>query len=336
MLQTKFLILFLFVAFLFQQAPAEGKVVTLNELESPGWFSLDQERLYISDGCAVKTFSRKDFSLQNTIGRQGEGPGEFKYPPVVFVNPGGLWADSQDKVSLFSHSGKLIKEMKEKSGGSSRKPVGKGEGFIGQKIDMKPGNIFITYVLFDSELNAIKEFHRAKWLRQPRKKTKLFEQYFYDVVDDKIVFVHYSTGFAIDILDKQANKLHSIRRSDKPVPFTEKDKQAVLTYWRQHPYYRANAEYFKKKTEFPETYPAICTCRTAGNKIYVITYLRKQDKNECLVYNMQGKFLQRLFIPLIKESPIAFPIISIFDGQLFQIVDNFEKETWDLHIHRIE
>lgn len=336
MSRTKIFLVFLFVAFLFQKLPAAGKVVTLNDLSDPLVPVVDHERIYISDGHTVKIFSRKDFSLQKTIGSKGEGPGEFKYSPAIFINPEGLWADSQDKLSLFSHSGKLIKEMKEKSRGSNRKPVGKGERFIGQKLEVNSKDIFVTYILYDSELKAIKEFHRGKSRMITREKKKLLEQYFYDAVGDKIVFVHYSTEFAIDILDKQANKLHSIRRSDKPVPFTEKDRQAVFTYWRQHPAFRTAVEYHKKKTEFPETYPAICTCRTAGNKIYVITYLRKQDKNECLIYDMQGKFLKRLFIPLIKEAPVAFPLFSIYDGQLFQIVDNLEKETWDLHIHRIE
>ena len=157
MSRTKIFLVFLFVAFFFHKAPAAGKVVTLNELESPGMLIVDHERLYIPDGCAVKIFSRKDFSLQKSIGRQGEGPGEFKYAPLIFISPDGIWVNSQDKVSLFSHSGKLIKEIKEKSRGSNYKPVGKGERFIGQKIDMNSGNLYITYVLFDSELKAIKE-----------------------------------------------------------------------------------------------------------------------------------------------------------------------------------
>ncbi|MCK5058165.1 MAG: hypothetical protein KAT34_16045 [Candidatus Aminicenantes bacterium] len=316
--------------------PAAGKVVILNDLAKPGgWLIVYHEQIYISDGYAVKIFSLKDFSLKKTIGRKGEGPGEFKHSPFFYIHHDGLWISSGDKISLFSHSGKLIKEIKEKSRGSNIMPIGQGECFIGFKTKLTHRVFFLTYVVFDSELKAIKEFHRAKWILQ-RDKNKLLEQFFYDVVDDKIVFAHYSTDFAIDILDKEGNKIHSIRRDDVKIPFTKEDRQAVLDSWRQQLGSGANFEYRKKRTEFPEYYPAICTCRTSGKKIYIITYLRKKDKTECLVYDMKGKFLKRLFIPLIKEGPIDLPTLSIYDGQLFQIIDNLEKETWDLHIHRIE
>jgi hypothetical protein len=156
------------------------------------------------------------------------------------------------------------------------------------------------------------------------------------VKDDKIVFAHYSDEFAIDILNAEAKLLHSIRRSDPRIPFTGKDRQAVLEYWKHHSQFKKQFDYYKENTVFPQYYPALSACRTAGKKIYAVTHLRKQGKSECFVYDMDGKFQKRIFIPLWKEAPYEHPVFAIFDGHLFQIIDNLEEETWELHIHPIE
>lgn len=331
--------LFIFSLLLVQKVTGAEQVIPLNQLEKPGLLVVDEKRIYIPDGHAVKIFSRRDFSLQTTFGRKGEGPGEFKYPPSLFIRPDGIWVDSQDKLSQFSFSGKLVKEIKRSSRGSSFKPVGKGERFVGVKTKLTPEDFYLTYVIFNSALQEVKEIHRGKWILQKNRKRRVFEQFFYEVVGDKIVFVHYSSDFAIDIVDAEGKLIHSIRRDDKKIPFTKKDQQAVLDYWPQHPSYRRDVERLKRSTIFPEYFPAISTCRVANKKIYVITYLLQQGKSECLVYDMQGKFQKRIFIPLLKRTPHGIydlPNFSIYDGRLFQVIDNPDKETWELHIDTIE
>jgi hypothetical protein len=319
---------------------AAGKVIPLNELVGPFMLKVDQKCIYIADGPKIKKFSRENFVLQKTIGKKGEGPGEYTgwdYP-FLSVRPDGIWISCRNKILYFSHSGKLKKEIKKKSRDQAYKPVRKGERFIGYKIKLTREDFYLNYVLFDSELKAIKEIHQGKWIAQRNKKPKLFELLFYEVIDDKIVFAHYSTDFAIDILDAEGNLLYSIRRDDKKIPFTKKDKQILFDYWRQHPDYRKNFESIKRRFEFPEYYPAISTCRVANNKIYVITHLCRQNKIECLVYDMKGKFQKRIFIPLLREEPTGMYdiLFSIYDEQLFQVIDNPEKETWELHINPIE
>lgn len=341
MIRIKIILILLFIILLSREAPAAGKVIPLNELAGPFVLIVDQKWIYIADSPTIKIFSREDFVLQKTIGRKGEGPGEFMgwdYP-FLSVHPDGIWISCRNKILYFSHSGKLIKEIKKKSRGGSYKPIRKGERFIGYMRKLTREDFYLTYVLFDSELKEIKEIHRGKWILQRDRKIRLFELLFYEVVDNKIVFAHYSTDFAIDILDAEGNLLHSIRRDDKKIPFTKKDKQAIFDYWRQHPDYRTNVEFYKRRIEFPEYYPAISACRAANKKIYVITYLQQHGKSECLVYDMKGKFQKRIFIPLLREEPTGmygFLIFSIYDGQLFQVIDNPEKETWELHINRIE
>ena len=91
----------------------------------------------------------------------------------------------------------------------------------------------------------------------------------------------------------------------------------------------------KKKAIKPEYFPAIRTCRAANGKIYVITYLKKNKDSECFIFNLEGKQLKRTFIPLRDTSPLNTPMFGIYNHHLYQLVENFDKEQWQLVIDPI-
>jgi hypothetical protein len=136
----------------------------------------------------------------------------------------------------------------------------------------------------------------------------------------------------VDVLDKDGTIITRIRRDEKDIIFTNEDKKKILAFWNTHPDYKASYKIFAKSTIFPKKYPSILTCRVTDNKIYIITYLRENQKSECFIYDVKGNFLKRTFIPLKLDSPliISYPF-DIYDGTLFQLIDNVETETWILH-----
>ena len=56
----------------------------------------------------------------------------------------------------------------------------------------------------------------------------------------------------------------------------------------------------------------------------------RSEKNE--KYSGQYSHFYLFFAASFRKGKAGI----ICGGQFFQIVDDFEKETWDLHIHRIE
>ena len=144
-------------------------------------------------------------------------------------------------------------------------------------------------------------------------------------------------GFNIDILDSNGNLLHSIRYKYKPVPFTSKDRGKVIQYWREERGYEQwRIDFEEKRTDFPKYYPPIQTCRLADGIIYVITYKKKGNKFECLLFDMKGEFIKTTHIPLNMLGPGQVSPFTIYGNYLYQLIYDFKNERWELHVGRIE
>jgi uncharacterized protein YkuJ len=54
--------------------------------------------------------------------------------------------------------------------------------------------------------------------------------------------------------------------------------------------------------------------------------------SEFHVFNRDGKFVETVLVPLAEENIFEFYPYAIRDGKVFQLIDNFETEIWELHI----
>ena len=130
--------------------------------------------------------------------------------------------------------------------------------------------------------------------------------------------------------------LHSIKHNVKPVSFTKKDKEDIVRYWKdERGLEQSQIDYLLERTDFPDNFPPIQTCQLADGKIYVITYKRIDDKNECLIFNMKGKFIKEEYFPLKMLAPNLASPFTIHGENLYQLIFNYETETWELHIEEI-
>lgn len=308
-------------------------IYPMKELIRPSAIVVGTEKIYIGDKTTIKLYDLKDCKFKKKIGRKGEGPGEFIGFASPQIHPDFLLVSSVNKISYFSPTGDLFKEEKHNLLGSQIKSI--KDKFVGFKIKRGKDDFYVVYNLYDSNLRFIKELHRGKWLRHIKKKRDLFEIFFYDTCEDKIVLAH-RKDFVIDILDENGNVIHSIKQDYIPIPFTKRDKTAVIEYWGKNPPYKFAFDFIKKRTAFPKNYPPILTCKLDKNKIYVITYLKKNKKNECLIFDINGKYLKKIFIPLYIKSPLEIDPFTIDRSYLFQLIENYEKEIWELHISELK
>ena len=184
-------------------------------------------------------------------------------------------------------------------------------------------------------MTYVNEFHRGKWILHKNRTQDLFEIVFYGVCNHKIVFAHFN-DFKLDILAKDRKLLHRITRDIKKIPFTAKDRAKVIDFWKRNPDFKTNYKLWEKRTIWPKTFPAIFACRVSDNKIYIITYLRKDNESECFIYDFAGKFIRKVFIPLKINSPFMkdYPF-NVYKDTLWQLVDNPDTDEWDLHTNVI-
>lgn len=308
------------------------KIIPFIDLNVPETITMGNERIYIEDGSTIKLFDRTDFRFIKTIGREGQGPGEFQDFANPQILPDCILVSTSNKIAFFSFDGEFIKEKRHAVFGYGIRAV--SQNYVGFVWRFRED--YVSYILYDSDFKPIKELHRGKAIIHPNRRREFFEIHFYDTYKDKIVVAR-REGFVIDVFGSEGNWLRSIEHKTKQVPFTKKDKENAIKYWREERGYEQwQIDRLLERTDFPDYYPPIQTCRLADGKLYVITYTRKDDDYECLIFNMDGKFMKTVYIPLNMLSPNFASPFTIKWNNLYQLIFNYEKENWELHINHFD
>ena len=304
----------------------------MKELDDPQYLIANKNLLLIEDNQKVRMYTMKDFKLVKTIGKKGEGPGEFRGFACPQILSDSIMIGNYKKVSFFDLSGNLIKEQRTRMSNSMVKKI--NNKYVNVAYKREKGELYLSYNLYDADFTIEKVFYKGKTVFHKNRKRDLFEIYFFDVHDNKIIFAH-REGFQIEVLDEKGNNLHTIKLAQKKIPFTDKDMKQIFEDMEINFKNKGYVQAMKKRAIKPEYYPDIRTCRAADGKIYVVTYLKENERSECLIFNLEGKQLKRTFIPLRYTSPISKPPFTIYNNHLYQLIDNFDEEQWLLVIDPI-
>jgi len=70
-------------------------------------------------------------------------------------------------------------------------------------------------------------------------------------------------------------------------------------------------------------------------KIYAITFKRSNEKTECLIIDLKGKLLDKIYLDLKSIDIFALYPFTINNRNINQLVET-EDETWELHIDSIK
>jgi hypothetical protein len=295
----------------------------------------DNNRLYVTDGAKVYIYSLKDFKLLKNFGSEGEGPQEFKRRIThVSVQPDHLFFNSVGKVSYFTKEGKFIKEFRTSGPGMRLKPF--GDGFAIGKMTGDKGVLYYSVSVHDAKLTKLWDVHKQQLEVQlggkgTRPYTHALPFYVYK---DKL-FSAKGTDLVIDVFDRTGKKLYSISRDYKKLKITDGDKDRVIHHLKTS---REFKDYFEaiKPITFPDYFPAIRNYSIADDRVYVFTYKREGEKTECLIFDIDGKYLKRRFILCSYIDPVdEYPFV-IKNGNFYQLIENEETEEWDLHISPID
>lgn len=313
-----------------------GKAVPLPGLINPGSIAIDGEKAFITEEASVYIFSLKDFKLLNKFGRRGEGPAEFRAtritPLKLYVQPDYLLINSSGKISIFSKEGKFIKEKRTTFSLKDYHPLGKL--FVGTSIELKDRVKYVVFYLCNENLEKKKEFFRMKtpYQNPTAKFNPLTQNLDYTVRYDRI-FIH-EANEVIHVFDSEGKEIYVLRFDFDKVQVSDKIKQDVNDYYKNHPSTRAFFESFKKFMKFPEVLPALRQLRVADSRIYVLPYGTKKDKNRFYVYDLDGKFVKKITVPLRERNILELFPYTIEKGKIYQLVEN-DDEEWELHIQSI-
>ncbi len=332
-----FILMFTFVTPVLAQ-----KSVILPQICDPQSIVVDNGQIYIVEYTSIYIYSTKDFKLQRKIGKEGEGPQEFRPRPGIYeisinVEPDYLLVKSVQRLSYFTRDGEYKKEINYTGNYFDLMPL--GEQFLGSKgiIDDNK-TLYFTISICDSQFNETKQIYKQKHFFQfgennlntlllARQRRPLYFSH-----EDKIIVE--GENDTILIFDKNGEKLCSIKANYDKLEVTESHKKATEDYFiliRSSVYQR-----LKKQFQYPKYFPIIRRINVADKKIYVIPYKKKQGKSEIYIYDLEGKLLKKTLLPLSERDVINLFPYTIANGKVYQLIEDLDKEEWSLHITEIK
>jgi hypothetical protein len=339
---VKNLLFILILLFLTAGLPGE-KAHRISGLGRPVGLEMDKNQLYILENSAVSIYSLKDFRLINKFGQSGQGPGEFATLPHVHItldcSTDKLIIGSIRKISIYSKQGRFISERKAHNLAYRLVVMDTTPGrerFLGWSRNQDGGINTNTIVVFDSRLNKIKQVYRDRDPFQGRGKG-------YDMLPKTFSFLSHRGKIllpgrddaSIDVLNLEMKPLFTIRIEQEPLRVSEDFKRKMIHYLKTSPETK-NVFPILQPIRFPKTFPGINSFFADQGIIYVMSWKREKGNNEFFTYNLEGKFLRRIMLPIRYETDIqTYPTI-IKNGHLVQLVENELDQEWELRISEIK
>ncbi len=273
-------------------------------------FALDQGNY------RIQKYDRNGNYLQ-TIGRQGQGPGEFEdYFTFLYLDShDNIYVLDNRRIHEFKSNGELIKTfnlfgLKI----SDQYRITKEGNIIGETLTGYSSNID----LFNSEGKFVKTI--VTYNREGRNSSLKYKlPNFHEPrllicgIDEELSVYGYSSEYKLFVINSSGNIVYKFEKDENPQPLTNDDKERVLNRFMERPMIRNWNRKFsrgeaKKAMNFPKYKPLFSDIiRDDKGQIYVKRFIYSPDENKVSHYDMfnkKGYYLYRVKIP------VRFPLIK--------------------------
>lgn len=334
----KIFMLFLSIVILNSYSNAE-KTVSIESLSKPSVIIAKYNRIYILEKTSVYIYSIKDFKLLKSFGKEGEGPGELKYVPNdrplnMFFQNGDIVINSQNRISFFSKDGAFKNEIKLPIG-SLLVPLEKNYLGVGPIIGENKKS-YIGFRLYDKNFKGEKILYKSDFeVRNPGKILLPVMPWTYNpVYKDKIYINSSGSDFLINVFNNSGKKIRSIKKDYKKISIGKEYESNTMTFFKTDHRFKNQYDYIRKRVKFRSHFPVIKDLKVIDDILFVITYKKKGNLSECILFDLSGNEIKKLYIPLNDLEPLSFyPLLyTSFKGKMYTLVEDDEDETWKIHI----
>lgn len=238
-------------------------------------------RVLVSDGQAnnIKVFDAAGKFLK-TIGKAGQGPGDFNYPSDIEIANGRLYVRElmNGRISIFDAEDRYISSIPTpREGGSWRTLRALPDGrFVVEKEKMDranpTGSQEAILELYSEELESVKTIYthpvlRNKYITEPQRTNVPIPfpaRVFWDLMPDGKVAIGYSGKYEVELFDPDRGRLAGFQHTTAPIEVTARDKEqffAGITYsygtssGGMVAGSRGAPDFVRKLTEFPKFKP---------------------------------------------------------------------------------
>ncbi|MCP2604701.1 6-bladed beta-propeller [Candidatus Aminicenantes bacterium AH-873-B07] len=304
---------------------------------------VNDKYIYVLDAkmARVQVYDLKGNYIK-TIGRKGNGPGEFLIPNAFHLSKNGniyVWDLMRGRMVVFDKEGNYKKDIISKKISAGKFYVDENEFIYTRILELETGSDMYTYFVKINSKGKVekilkKQFYLSLIITE---KMRLFYEhpylanlYFAVLPDGNFVLMN-SLNYELTLLSPEGKILLRIRKKEKSKKVTQKEKEIIFsTKFKNFP------KHLRKYVIFSKLRP-YCSNLLIDDKgrIYVERFKPVTEKNEVYIYdifNKKGEYLYKLEldfrINLIKNGFIytAFTNEETGEVKVFRYkIENWEK-----------
>ena len=283
----------------------------------------------------------KDGNYLQTIGRKGQGPGEFGRSCTVFLDPNDkIYVRDSRRIHIFEKNGDLIKTFTLQNLISAFRPTESGKIFavVSKSTPAANGMTSISeFSLLDSEWDIIKAFGSYSETYSFRGAQNLGHAYtpgmHFSHLDKEHAVYGISSEYKLFIINSSGETDLIIEKDTPPRSLTKKEKNKIINdAVERSKLYPSGQKYsksdYEKSTKFPKHVYYFSGIKTDDlGRIYVGGFISPLEENKNPVwslFNKEGYYLYQA------EIPVHPSVIK--NGYIYQ--REFDAETGYIKIKR--
>lgn len=333
-MRSKLIVLISSIFFLILCLPEFSKgPIVLKEVFNPLELCVSDHRIYVAEKYSVHIYKKKEFNYITTFGSKGEGPGEIRLVTGLASGTEKVTVSSGGSIHIFSPNGEYIKSHRSSDICWHYAPI--GNKFIGTKSFMIDKTKYKSIIFLDSNFNKEKEIYRYKRAMQNFGKFNILNADIRFYVSGNRIFINGSDD-RIHVFNENGEKIKTITPDVEREKVTSEFKTNFINAYKSDKKLSIAYEMYKSAIEFSEYFPSIQYYRVSGDRVYIITYKQKQENYLCVVMDVSGKTLKKVFVPLhFKKVQKPYPF-DVHNGILYQAVEGEDDEPAELHMTKIK
>lgn len=324
----------------------------------PQMIRVTSDTLYVVEGHRIFHYRLKDLHFNGIIGKEGEGPGEFRLDPsrtlIISISNQELRAESRTKMAVFSLDGHFLREEHKTPSTLQTLPIGNNI-LVHHIINEPEGRSYFALDLCKKNGQKIKELYRQKFFQFGSNLTPIADGLNFWIIGDRVWVEESPDGFVLEQFDSHGRTLRKVTHQVPRLKVTPKDRESAYNQYLKIPsLYRLKKEQGEAALKqfigqlnfvYPDNFPTIRHLKWDGERLYLRSFEQTIAGNRHWVLDEAGELLGSTLLPPPQEVDFLVNMqgdkqfYDFFRGHYFYLrseMDDEGDEHWYLHREKVE
>ena len=218
-----------------------------------------------------------------------------------------------------------------------------GDNFVGFSMFIaQDGRTFSIGCIYNKNFQLLKRFYEPVPRGGPPPALGSERDVILDCIQmaieqNKIFIADSRKGFHISVFDSQGKLLYEIHKDFKKLNVTKEYKNGYIKKKMEDSLWERVYSHYKYK--YAEYFPAFFSFKIDNEKIYLVTYTKKDNLYEIVVMNLKGDIIKRNFVFPLHPYGSLYNLSSEYDihgDKIFYLTYNYQNDVYELNITEIK